>query len=497
MEIPVAESRVNRLLNQIRWVTRFSLTLGTMQTMDDVYSVLLSGLLSPTGLNYSHAIVFECESGTNELVGRHSIGHDSREAIRELAFDLENQQRELADSTDRIARMLSDGPDRELTLNNLAIGSEWASVFQRFNSQNAENDRVHRMRFPIREHRPSCEPLDFMSEAAYWRRPRALKKSELKHPLPEELDALLINNFVVVPLASGKRLHAMLFLDRRLESSQEITAQDLDELSYFTAQGILALSNRRLITDLERAYSDLKELDTLKSNFLSTISHELRTPLTAISGFIDLIANEKVGPLQRNQLDLLRRVQVNTSHLVNIVNDLIEVTEIEAEGIRDQQLTSVDPLVVLLTTLPRLEMRRRTQRVRVDPEIPPEGVPRVLSDERQLSRIFFHLLDNAMKFTVGEAPVRVTFEQRGDRLEIAIRDTGIGIPREKLDVIFKSFYQIDNSLTRSQEGLGLGLAVTKILVQGIRGTISVESEEGVGSAFIISVPVSPDLPEDG
>jgi signal transduction histidine kinase len=276
-------------------------------------------------------------------------------------------------------------------------------------------------------------------------------------------------------------------MDRHLEEHRAFNADDLYELEWFCRQATLAIENIEMHSDLSRAYEELKQLDQMKSNFLSIISHELRTPLTAMTGFLDLILDGRVGEMNENQKTLLARVAKNTHHLNHLVNDLIELAEIEAAGTVETRREPVEPLSLLLDTLPKLEQRRRQKQVQVVPLIECD-VPRILADERSVERIYFHLLDNAMKFSPDGAAIEVHFRLENDELCIDFTDHGVGIAPENMKNIFKHFYQVDNTLTRGHEGLGLGLAVTKMLVQANKGRITVNSELGKGSTFTVHFP---------
>jgi signal transduction histidine kinase len=373
-------------------------------------------------------------------------------------------------------------------LRMLELGTHWVTVFQRLATDNARSRAVSSLFYD--EAHGQCDPQGrgLFRQAQLALSPQVVRKSDKEIELPSDLVGLLADESALVPLRTNKGLRALILLDRRL-SGEPIILPDLEQLDWFATQGALALQNAELINDLESAYQELKAVDQLKSNFLSTISHELRTPLTAITGFVDLVLKERVGPISENQRSLLERVARNTGHLNNMVTDLIEIAEIEAEGMRDLRMEAVDPLHVLFATFPRLDSRRRDQRVSVEPVF--DGtVPAIVCDEHALERIFFHLLDNAMKFSPPDGEVQVEFKRSGQQLRIAIRDHGVGIPPDKLQRIFDQFFQVDNSLTRGHEGLGLGLAVTRMLVQATHGEIEVESTLGKGSTFTVSYPLA-------
>lgn len=491
------DHRVSRLLNQIRWVTRLSVSLSSTQHIEDVYSVLLSGLLSPTGLGYSKVLMFEVDPATNQLCGKLSIGHESRESIIALSREMEEETAFLLKKGQDFSAQVEETPEAESLIHNLRLGSQWITLFQRLGPDNPETLVLSNLRYPLSTARSSSgSAANLLVETPNWRTPRICHKSECGNRIPPELHPLLADHFAIVPLITGKGMKGLIIVDRRYEEVVEFSPEDIEELAYFATQGVLAIANAELIEELGSALKDLRELDMLKSNFLSTISHELRTPLTAITGFVDLVLNERVGPLNETQKTLLARVAKNTAHLINMVNDLIEVTEIDASDKNEMILAPVDPLLAFFATLPKLEQRRRDKQGLIEPVIPAEGVPKIIAEERALSRVYFHVLDNALKFTQDNAPVRVAFREANGRLYISVSDQGIGIPRDKLQRIFDRFYQVDNSLTRSHEGLGLGLGVTKLLLQNMNATIQVESQVGHGTTVSMGFPLAPRESQD-
>lgn len=476
------------LVNQLRWVTRISVALSSAVHADDIYSVLLSGMVSPSGLGFTHAMVFEADSQGREMTGRLAVRIQTTREYEALQRELEDEGRFLEQKRQELASRASDDESACDELRMLQLGSQWVTLSQRLGADSPETDEIRRLRYTMQEPEPGQPPTLFQA-ARQFAGPRVVDKSTGNGSIPKELQPLLHEQFAVVPLRTVRGLRALILIDRGL-TGEPLTNDDVESLDWFATQGALALQNADLISDLERTYEELKTVDQLKSNFLSIISHELRTPLTAITGFIELLINGKAGEVSDAQKNLLIRVAKNTSHLSNMVNDLIEIAEIKAEGLSDVRLVPVDPLSTLFATLPRLEFRRRGTRVEIEPVF--EGVvPNILCDPRALERIYFHLLDNAVKFSPPDETVTVEYERTGDdRLRIAICDRGSGIAKDKLQRIFDEFYQIDNSLTRSHEGLGLGLAVTRVLVQSTRGEIHVESTEGVGSRFVLVYPVA-------
>jgi signal transduction histidine kinase len=487
-------SRIESLVKQVRLVTRVSVELSSVADIDDVHSVLISGLISPLGLGYSRALLFEVAPGGRELVGKFAIGFRSLEEREELRRELEAEAAFIEKRRTALHARIGEartGDDQRASdeLRTLELGSQWVTVFQRLGTDSHESAMIERLHYVFEDlDTPSpLFPLFVMARTLLG--PRLFNLAREPFRVPAELADILPNEFALVPLRTKNGLRALIFLDKHL-TGEPLTDDDAETLDWFATQGALALQNAELISDLEKAYGELKAVDQLKSNFLSIISHELRTPLTAIGGFVDLIVNGKVGPVSETHRSLLTRVAKNTGHLSNMVNDLIEIAEIKAEGISDVALIAVDPLETLFSTLPKLEYRRRDKHVQIEP-IFHGTIPSILCDSRALERIYFHLLDNAVKFSPADATVVIEFERRSDQtVAIAIRDKGEGIPPDKLQKIFDEFYQVDNSLTRAHEGLGLGLAVTRILVQATRGEIKVSSEIGAGSCFTLIYPIA-------
>ncbi len=227
----------------------------------------------------------------------------------------------------------------------------------------------------------------------------------------------------------------------------------------------------------------------MKTNFLSIVSHELRTPLTSIIGFVHLLTEGRVGETSPAQADLLKRVSQHASHLQSMVNDVLEIAEVEAGGIINASVQPVDPLAAVLRVIPKIEARRGTKQITIEPVL--QGrIPMMLGDAHALERILFHLLDNAVKFIPHAGRVTIEFQQREHDLDVTVADSGIGIPKENVQRIFEHFYQVDFRLERAYGGMGIGLSVVKMLLEATGGRIRVESSVGLGSRFTLTYPVS-------
>ncbi len=238
---------------------------------------------------------------------------------------------------------------------------------------------------------------------------------------------------------------------------------------------------------MEREMEKLRELDRLKSDFVSHVSHELRTPLTAIKGSIDNMLDGLTGDLGDKQTRYLQRMKNNTDHLVRLINDLLDLSRIEAGQI------SLHPGPVALPRLlvevcDSLRPLAAAKRIDLCVEAPPELA--ITADRDRLVQIFMNLAGNALKFTPAGGRVSVRAEPAGDLVRIAVADNGVGIDPVAKDRIFERFYQAGSGTDDPVEGTGLGLSITKSLVELHGGAIGVESAPGAGSTFTVTLPVA-------
>jgi PAS domain S-box-containing protein len=248
------------------------------------------------------------------------------------------------------------------------------------------------------------------------------------------------------------------------------------------------------ITERKQAEEDLKErtreaqeASRIKSQLLSNVSHELRTPLNSIIGFIHLLLSETYGPLQENQKEPLERVLRNSDELLNLINNLLDFSRIES-GKLTLELQPVEMIPLLQDVLDGLKPLVEKKSLAATLERT-EGIPAIESDPNRMKQILSNLLSNAIKFT-EEGEIRILLKDLPERdgVEVAVHDTGIGIPAEELPKIFEAFHQVDGTLTREFGGTGLGLAIVKELVELLRGEIQVTSEYGKGSTFTVYFP---------
>ena len=278
------------------------------------------------------------------------------------------------------------------------------------------------------------------------------------------------------------------FHDKSREVENARLATELGRLNEVLEERIadatreLAERNRELEwqrSELERAYR-------LKSEFLASMSHELRTPINALLGYASLMRDRIYGELTQRQEEALARMQSASEHLLDLVNDVLDLAKIEA-GRMPVTVEPVDAAEVLRELGQALEpmVRRKALSFEIDAE---DGLPLLQTDRTRVKQIVLNLLSNAVKFT-HRGGVRVRARAVEGGVDIAVADTGIGIAKEDLETIWDDFRQVDQSSTREYGGTGLGLSIVRKLLALLGGSVRVESEPGKGSVFTVTLPL--------
>lgn len=247
-----------------------------------------------------------------------------------------------------------------------------------------------------------------------------------------------------------------------------------------------AEERERLLAAAETARQEAETANRAKSDFLAVMSHELRTPLNAIDGYAELMEMEVHGPLTEQQRQDLARIRKSQRHLLGLINGVLNYTRVEA-GVARFDLVPVSVIDVMSScdSLMRPQMSHRGLDFAVDlcsPDL------KVMADAEKLQQVLLNLLTNASKFTPAGGRVRMSVEVARGIVAITVSDTGRGIAKDQLDRIFEPFVQVDARLTRTEEGVGLGLAISRDLAHGMHGEISVTSDLGHGSSFTLSIP---------
>ena len=243
--------------------------------------------------------------------------------------------------------------------------------------------------------------------------------------------------------------------------------------------------------ELRVAKDAAESADRLKSAFLATMSHELRTPLNSIIGFTGILLQEMVGPLNPEQKKQMGMVRASSSHLLELINDVLDLSKIEA-GQFQVSRERIDLNAIALKVMQSVQPLALKKGLALRCELPETLAP-FLSDRRRVEQILMNLLGNAIKFTES-GEIRVRIAPMGAEVRIEVDDTGIGIAPEQLDRLFQPFFQIDTGLTRKYGGTGLGLSICKRLTELLGGRIWVESVPGRGSTFSVLLPAAEAVP---
>jgi signal transduction histidine kinase len=254
----------------------------------------------------------------------------------------------------------------------------------------------------------------------------------------------------------------------------------------------------RELLDANRQLADandrLRELDRLKSRFLSMVSHELRTPLSAIQGFTEILLAEIYGPITSGQRNALNRVTSNATRLLNLVGDLLDRARIEA-GQLVLHYSPFSPLELVEDVESTLGLLAQSKGLSLTAFVAPDLPPLIHGDEARLRQILVNLVNNSIKFTEKGGVSLHLAKQEGNGTGqrpawvIAISDTGLGIAEKDQLAVFEPFHRVDDSSTRTEMGVGLGLSIVKNLVELMEGSINLQSRLGEGSTFTITLPL--------
>lgn len=269
----------------------------------------------------------------------------------------------------------------------------------------------------------------------------------------------------------------------------DFTVQDFETLSILADIAGVAVEQARLFTELEQANAELNELDQLKTDFIAIASHELRTPLSVILGYVSFLRDE-AGPEMTAQFDNVLQAAV---HLRTLIQDMLNLRYVDA-GTAALTPKKVD-LVALVYNMNLAQdetAAAKEQSIRVN--LPEEELP-ILIDQDMLEVIIGNLVNNAVKFTPKGGQIAIAVQRQGREAWFRIKDSGIGVPEDQLERIFKRFYQVESPLRRQHEGMGLGLSIAKELVELHGGRIWAESSNRQGSEFIIALRL--ELPPTG
>jgi signal transduction histidine kinase len=296
---------------------------------------------------------------------------------------------------------------------------------------------------------------------------------------------------LLAPLMRGEEIVGILVVRRKMPGA--FAQNTVDLIKTFAAQSVLAIQNARLFHEIEDKSRQLGIASKHKSQFLANMSHELRTPLNAILGYTELILDNIYGDAPEKMRAVLERVQTNGKHLLGLINDVLDLSKIEA-GQLTLSLSDYSIKEMVQGVYVAVEPLASTKKLGFRVEVPPD-LPTARGDDRRLTQVLLNLVGNAIKFTdKGEVSIKAAASNGG--YTISVHDTGPGIAEADQSKIFEEFQQADNSQTKTKGGTGLGLAIARRIVEMHGGRLWVESRSGDGSTFSFTVPLRVEQPAE-
>jgi two-component system, NtrC family, sensor kinase len=306
-------------------------------------------------------------------------------------------------------------------------------------------------------------------------------------PVAPQVQPILVRlgyrSLLAVPLLFEDRITGGLVVWRG--EAGHFSREVVSLLETFATQSVMAIQNARLFREIEEKSRQLEVASQHKSEFLANMSHELRTPLNAIIGFSEVLSERMFGELNEKQEEYLKDIYASGTHLLSLINDILDLSKIEA-GRMELELTDFDLPQAIDNALTLVRERAGRQGIALHQSVE-EHLGEIKGDERKVKQVLLNLLSNALKFTPEGGRIEVRAVPGDGLVEVSISDTGVGIAPEDQEAVFEEFRQVGASAAK-QEGTGLGLTLCRKFVELHGGRIWVDSQVGVGSTFTFTIP---------
>ena len=342
-------------------------------------------------------------------------------------------------------------------------------------------DTLHEIRIGVDE--------TFIGHAASTGEVRQAPDLDAQPPDPH-VDALRRHGWrsmVAVPLRREEEIIGVLVIRRHVGGA--LPADTLRLLETLASQSAVAIHNARVFRELEQKTSELEVASQHKSDFLASMSHELRTPLNAVIGFSDVLLDRMFGELNEKQDEYVRDIRNSGRHLLELINEILDLSKVEA-GQMELDLDPVSIPELIAHGLAMVRERAVGHGISLAREVD-DDVDTAVADELKLKQVFVNLLSNAVKFTPDGGAVIVTARRVDDEVQVSVSDTGIGIAATEQERVFEAFQRGGRAARTSAEGTGLGLTLSKRIIDLHGGRLWMESEPGVGSTFSFAIPLDP------
>ena len=336
--------------------------------------------------------------------------------------------------------------------------------------------------------------------------PSAASSKQAKESIIRLFD---VEHFVLTPILTQNNIMGILFVGNRSNASA-ITEGDEELVSVLANQIGQSLENARLFEQaygasqvleskvqertkqLASALEEVKQINKMKSEFISAVSHELRTPLTSIKGYASLLITGKLGAVPEAVKERLEKINAHSDNLVKMINNLLDIARIES-GRVEMKMEKCNITSIIETVHDLLTPQMREKNLQWKTDIGKE-IPELVLDKHQVERIFINLVGNAIKFTPEKGTIAIRVRHDPQAATIEVSDTGIGVTKEDLDKLFDEFYRVDNAINQNVKGTGLGLSLVKKIVDAHQGKIWVTSELDRGTTFHFTLPFNSATP---